>query len=140
MTNVPPLSPEQEREWSLQQLAIDIERGAADAAAAAVPASYRLLARALREPLPHAAPAGFARAVARRAERALLLDARWPQRWIGVLVAVLALLALAGVFLHGAAWLAELRTALPSLARWFNGWAVLLLLGIGAARWPLLRS
>jgi hypothetical protein len=138
MTTLPPLSPEQEREWTLQQRAADIEGGLAGAEAA--PASYRLVARALREPLPADLPAGFARRVARRAERAALLDARWPQRWIVVLLLALSALAVAGLMLEGAGWLADLRAALPSLPRLVNGWGLLLLLGIGAARWPLLRG
>lgn len=138
MTNVPPLSPEQEREWALQQRAVDIEGGLSGAEAA--PAAYRLLARALREPLSIGLPAGFARRVARRAERAALLDARWPQRWTAVLLLVLAALVAAGLMLQGAGWLADLRAALPSLPRLVNGWGLLLLLGIGAARWPLPRS
>jgi len=138
MTNVPPLSPEQEREWTLQQRAVDIEGGLAGADGA--PAAYRLLARALREPLPIALPAGFARRVARRAERAALLDVRWPQRWIVALLLVLAALVVAGLMLQGAEWLTDLRVALPSLPRLVNGWGLLLLLGIGAARWPLLRG
>ncbi len=138
MNTLPPLSPEQEREWTLQERAADIEGGLAGAEAA--PDSYRLIARALREPPPMDLPAGFARRVARRAERAALLDARWPQRWILVLVLVLSALAVAGVMLEGAGWLAGLLAALPSLPRLVNGWGLLLLLGIGAARWPLARS
>lgn len=138
MNTLPPLSPEQEHEWTLQQRAIDIEGGLAGAPAA--PASYRLVARALREPLPVDLPAGFARRVARRAERAVLLDARWPQRWILVLLLALSALVVAGLMLEGAGWLAGLLAALPSLPRLINGWGLLLLLGIGAARWPLLRS
>lgn len=138
MTTLPPLSPEQEHEWALQQRAVDIEGGRADAEP--VPASYRLVARALREPLPTGLPAGFARRVARRAERAALLDARWPQRWIVVLLLVLSALVVAGLILEGAGWLAGLLAALPSLPRLVNGWGLLLLLGIGAARWPLVRG
>ncbi len=138
MTTLPPLSPEQEREWTLQQRAIDIEGGRADAEN--VPASYRLVARALREPLPLGLPDGFARRVARRAERAALLDARWPQRWIVVLLLVLFALGVAGLVLEGAGWLAGLLATLPSLPRVVNGWGLLLLLGIGAAHWPLGRG
>jgi hypothetical protein len=138
MNTLPPLSPEQEREWTLQQRAVDIESGLAGAEAA--PASYRLVARALREPLPVDLPAGFARRVARRVERAALLDARWPQRWTVVLLLALSALVVTGLMLEGAGWLADLRAALPSLPRLVNGWGLLLLLGIGAARWPLPRG
>lgn len=137
MTTLPPLSPEQECEWTLQQRAIDIEGGQAGAA---TPASYRLIARALREPLPVDLPAGFARRVARRAERAALLDARWPQRWIFVLLLALSVLVVVGLMLEGDGWLAGLLAALPSLPRLINGWGLLLLLGMAAARWPLLRT
>lgn len=134
MNNSPPLSPSQEREWDLQEAAREQERAGVDGGEGAP--SYRLLARALREqPMPPL-PAGFARALALRAERAALADERWERRGIAVLLLVLALLGLAGIALYGAAWLGQLLALLPSLPRMANGWALLLLLGLGLAHWP----
>lgn len=135
MKTLPPLMPEQEREWAKQEQAFDAERQGGTGGAS----SYRLLARALREPLVSAPPAGFAAALARRAERDALLDAGWERRGIVVLLASLALLTGFGLFMQGQNWLADLQSALPSLPRLFNGWTLLLLAAVGLSHWPLSR-
>lgn len=134
MNTLPPLNRDQEIEWAKQERAFDAERradGSAD-----VPPSYRLLARALREPLPSAPPSGFAAAVARCAEREILLDAYWERRGVAVLLALLAVLGVGVLFAEGQYWLADLQAALPSLPRLVNGWSLLLLAGIALAQWP----
>ncbi|HSX60928.1 MAG TPA: hypothetical protein VLF18_12065 [Tahibacter sp.] len=136
MKTDPIVSPAQQTEWLRQEQAFDAERGAAGTEA---PASYRLIARALREPLPVDLPADFATRVARRAETAALLDPRWERRGIAVLLGTLAVLAGAGLLLEGASWLADLQAALPSLPRILNGWTLLLLAGLAAAQLPVRR-
>ena len=131
--NTPPLSPDQEREWELQERALRQERGEAVAAA---PPGYRLLARALREPLDSAPPADFAALLARRIERAALPDMRWERRATTALVAMLLLLAALGLAWQGQDWLRQLLELMPSLPRLFNGWVLLLLVGLGMAYWP----
>ncbi|WP_257387654.1 hypothetical protein [Tahibacter caeni] len=131
--NTPPLTPDQEREWTLQERALAQERGAEGADA---PPAYRLLARALREPLDSAPPAGFAALLARRVECAALPDLRWERRATAALVALLLLLAAAGLAWQGQDWLRQLLDAMPSLPRLFNGWGLLLLAGLAVAYWP----
>lgn len=137
MNTLPPLTPDQEQEWAKQERAFEAERrgdASRDDAGA-----YRLLARALRTPLSSAPPTGFAAAIARRAERDTLLDARWERRGVAALLLALLLLAVGGLFLHGQTWLADLHATLPSLPRLFNGWSLLLLIAFGVGNWPALR-
>jgi len=131
--NTPPLSPDQEREWTLQERALQQERGIAGAAA---PPSYRLLARALRQPLESAPPADFAAVLARRIAAVALPDMRWERRATTALVAMLLLLAALGLAWQGQDWLRQLLGLMPSLPRLFNGWSVVLLIGLAAAYWP----
>jgi hypothetical protein len=131
--NTPPLSPDQEREWTLQERALEQERGIAGAAA---PPSYRLLARALRQPLESAPPADFAAVLARRIAGAVLPDMRWERRATTALVLLLLLLAALGLAWEGQDWLRQLLGLMPSLPRLFNGWGVLLLVGLAVAYWP----
>ena len=80
-----------EREWQAQERALQAERlhlGDTDPRLA----SYRAIARALRQPLPHGLPADFARQLAARLGRAPL-DTRVEQT---LLRALLTLLALSG--------------------------------------------
>lgn len=134
--NLPPLTPAEETEWGAQELALRAECGDATAP---VPAAYRLIARALREPLPSAPPADFAATIARRAERLPSLEGRWEAYGIAAALAVLVVLVGVNLVLRGSDWLAMLETALPSLPRLFNGWGLLLLAGFGLGNWPLLR-
>jgi hypothetical protein len=138
MNPPPPLTPAQEQEWGRQERAFEAERrgGSGDGELA----SYRLLARTLREPLPSAPPAGFAAAIARRVERDALLDGRWERQGIVALLMALVLLAGFGLFAEGPSWLADLQAALPTLPRWFNGWTLLLLAGLGFSQWPFVRD
>ena len=131
--NTPPLSPEQEREWTLQERAREQERGIAGAAA---PPSYRLLARALRQPLASAPPADFAAVLARRIAAVALPDMRWERRATAALVALLLLLTAAGLAWQGQDWLRQLLGLMPSLPRLFTGWSVVLLIVLALVHWP----
>ncbi|MBL8296982.1 MAG: hypothetical protein JNN30_01430 [Rhodanobacteraceae bacterium] len=135
MSKLPPLTGEQEQEWAKQEQAFAVERLGESTAEG--DHSYRLLTRALREPLPVALPPGFAAAVAQYVEREMLLDARWERRGIALLLLLFVLVAAGSVIAYGQSWLAGLQAALPSLPRLFNGWSLLLLIGLAFAYWPM---
>lgn len=121
-------------EWQLQEEALAQERAAAAAGGGVGLRHYRLLHRALAAAPAPELPADFAAVLARRVERERLLDGRWEQR---LLAAMLLLLVAAGavqLFLHGDAWLAAVRQALP---RWSSGWGPLLVLALA---WSPLSS
>lgn len=137
------LSPEAEREWQRQELALQQEREGRPAGGDAATQAYRLLARGLAQPLVPELPPDFARRVARLAERARLPDGRLEQQALLVCLGLFALLAGYAVFVQGAGWLAQLRTLVPALDGGGARWALLALVCAGAAYWPrsiVLRS
>ena len=118
-----------EREWQAQERALHAEHdGIAPAGADARERRYRLIARALREPLPDALPADFARHVAALAAdpptRAPAARMTADAILIGALMACFGVAAGVVVALYGQAWLPAFHAILPS-----NTPAVL--------RWPL---
>ncbi|MFC3650591.1 hypothetical protein ACFONN_03495 [Dyella humi] len=82
-----------EREWALQEQAVRAERLGLDASRDAELQRYRVVARALRQPLDEDLPLNFAREVAREARRRAAGDMRLELylSWtlLGVLVAML---------------------------------------------------
>lgn len=130
----------QEREWLAQERALDAERrGLASDHDDACTRRYRLLARTLREPLPDALPADFARQMAART----VAPMRRPDKATGfelALVAALAaaMLVAAGVVTadYGHTWLPAFRSLLPAAGAPSTGW-LLALAGCLAATWLL---
>lgn len=117
--DVPFDDPAQEREWQAQERALRAERLGLD------PSNgdgrvrrYRLLARALREPMPEALPADFARQMAARAAaapaRGQAAESRLEWALTAALIAVLAVSAGVVTVLYGDAWLPAFRQLLPS--------------------------
>ena len=112
-----------EREWRLQERALREERLHADDAGDPEVAAYRHVVRALREPLPEALPADFAKSVAAQAaclpaRGAAFHDAsresaleRWLVRGLVVAFAVSALYFVAN---DGGAWLRASLSLLPN--------------------------
>ena len=101
-----------EREWQAQERALQAERLHLSDADPRL-GSYRAIARALRQPLPHGLPADFARQLAARLGRAPL-DTRVEQ---GLLRGLLTLLALSGAVvaaMYGQAWLPAIVAVLPA--------------------------
>ena len=118
LDDVPFDNPAQEREWQAQERALRAERLGLD------PSNgdgrvrrYRLLARALREPLPDALPADFARQMAARVAAAPAHQPAAESRfdWVltTALIAVLAVAAGVVTVLYGDAWLPAFRQLLP---------------------------
>lgn len=108
-----------EREWLAQERAMRRERLQLDSAGDdARSRRYRLLARALREPLPHALPADFAQQLA--AQVATLPARQAPgggsfeSALALALAIVLAIAAAAVVALYGSTWLPSFAALLPA--------------------------
>lgn len=130
------LSPEAEREWQRQERALLQEREGLPDDGDAGTRAYRLLARSLAEPIAVELAPDFARSVARRAERARLLDGRPEQLALSVCLALFALLAGYVLFVQGGEWLAQLRALLPALDGGGARWLLLALACAGLAYWP----
>ncbi|MDW2980218.1 hypothetical protein [Rhodanobacter sp. KK11] len=131
----------QEREWLAQERAMRRERLQLDPAGDdARSRRYRLLARALREPLPDALPADFAQQLAARV--AAIPARRAPagrsvESMLTLALAIaLAMAAGAVVTIYGSTWLPSFVTLLPSphapAIRW-----LLALAGCLGASWLL---
>jgi len=140
--DLPPFDdPAREREWQVQERARDAERRGLDPAADdARVRRYRLLARALREPMPGALPADFARRMAAQVaaapSRRQVAGTRFESTLASALVVML--LVAGGVVLayYGNAWLPAFRGLLPSSGTPATGW-LLALGGCLGASWLL---
>ena len=118
--------PIDEREWQAQERALQAERlhlGDADPRLG----SYRAIARALRQPLPHGLPADFARALAARLGRAPL-DTRVEQALLRGLVTLFGLSGAVVAAMYGQAWLPAILAVLPASSPNAMHW----LLAVGA--------
>jgi hypothetical protein len=109
----------QEREWLAQESAMRRERLQLDPAGDdASSRRYRLLARTLREPLPDALPADFARQVAARIApvpaRRVASDGSLESMLTLALGIALVVAAAAVAAIYGSTWLPSFVTLLPS--------------------------
>lgn len=108
-----------EREWLAQENAMRRERLQLDPVGDdARSRRYRLLAHALREPLPDALPADFAQQMAARVAaspaRQVASGTRFEFTLMLVLATVLAVAAAAVTAMYGDAWLPSFTTILPA--------------------------
>ena len=109
----------EKNEWQAQERALHDERIGAAPGDDPLQLHYRLVARALRQPLPHALPDDFAARVAARARRQAAHappDLRIEQRLVRALIAVLALSAAVAVAWYGQQWLQAITMLLPGAA------------------------
>jgi hypothetical protein len=109
----------EEREWQAQERALHDERNGVAPGDDPLQAQYRMVARALRQPLPHALPDGFAAQVAARARRQAAHappDLRIEQRLMRGLITLLALSAAVAVAWYGPQWLQVIAVLLPGAA------------------------
>lgn len=142
--HVPPFdNAAHEREWLAQERAMRRERLQLDPAGDdARSRRYRLLARALREPLPEALPADFARQMAARVTAAPARPVTPGGRFESALLLSLggALILAAGIVTttHGQAWLQPFAELLPAFPASTLDW-LLALGGCLAASWLLGR-
>ena len=133
----------QEREWQAQEDAMRRERLQLDPAGDdARSRRYRLLARALREPLPDALPADFARRMAARVAaapaRQVTPGGHLESALLFVLGGVMAVGAGVVTAIHGRVWLQPFAELLPAFPAPTLGW-LLALGGCLAASWLLGR-
>lgn len=139
---LPPFAdPAREREWQAQERALHAERMGRDPCADdARTRRYRLLARALREPLPDALPADFAEQMESRVTaapiRGTAADARHAWGVIVGLVAALTVLAGAMLVFYDDTWWPAFRGLLPAHGVPGKGW-ILALGGCLGASWLL---
>jgi hypothetical protein len=106
-------------EWQAQERALHDERIGAAPGDDPLHADYRRVARALRQPLPHAPPEDFAANVAALARLQAMHkapDLRIEQRLVRGLIAVLALSAAVVVAWYGAQWWQAITVLLPGAA------------------------
>ena len=125
--------PDHEREWQAQERALRDERAGCATSDDPLLASYRTVARILRQPLPDALPADFARALAEHvvAQHGVAahppLDLRFEQVLMRSLVVVLALSAAVATALYGSVFLQALAVLMPaSSSTVVLGWALAL--------------
>ena len=126
----------EKNEWQAQERALHDERNGAAIGDDPLQARYRAIARALRQPLPHALPDDFAAQVAARARRQAAHappDLRIEQRLMRVLIAVLALSAAVAVAWYGQQWLHAIALLLPGAAL---NWTLALMACVGLS-WSL---
>lgn len=131
----------QEREWLAQERAMRRERLRLDPAGDdARGRRYRLLARALREPLPDALPADFAQQMARRVAavptRRAASGTAFEFALTLALATALAVAAGVVVAMYGSAWLPSFVTILPTPHAPATRW-LLALAGCLGASWLL---
>ena len=134
-----------EREWLAQENAMRRERLHLDSAGDdARSRRYRLLARALREPLPGGLPADFAMRVATRVAAAPASTPRFEFMLMAALAIALAIAAGVVTAIYGSAWLPSFAAILPApqapATRWLLALAGCLGMSWLLGRWQQLGS
>jgi hypothetical protein len=125
-----------EREWQLQERAMRRERLHLDASGDdARTRRYRLLARALREPLPESLPADFARNVAARA-KAAPASFRVESLMMTLLTLALGIASIAVIAIYGREWLPSFSAIVPAPRGQAGDW-LLAFAGCVGASWLL---
>ncbi len=126
-----------EREWLAQERAMRRERLHLDPAGDdARGRRYRLLARALREPLPDGLPADFATRVAARIAAAPAPTLRFEFALMTALAIVLVIAAAAVTAIYGSEWLPSFSAILPAPQAPASRW-LLALAGCLGVSWLL---
>ena len=118
-------------EWQAQERALHDERNDAVANEDPLQARYRLIARALRQPLPHALPEDFAARIAAHARMQAAHappDLRTEQRLMRALIVVLALSAAVVLAWYGPQWWQAITMLLPGAAL---NWTLALMACVG---------
>lgn len=125
-----------EREWLAQERAWQHERLGLDAAGDdARVRRYRLLARALRQPLDETLPADFARQVAARIDARLrpATGARLESVLVFALAAVMLAAAVVVTMRYGNHWLPSFNAVLPAPGSSTGSWVLALAACVGAS-------
>jgi hypothetical protein len=125
-----------DQEWQAQERALQEERLGSAASDDPLVAHYRLVARALRQPMADGLPADFARQVAAQLAHAPPLDTRFEQGLMRALAVLLTLSGVVAVTLYGSIWLQSLVAYLPSLSGMALDWTMVLATCVGLS-WSL---
>lgn len=124
-------NPMHEREWQAQERALRAERLGLDPSNGDERVRrYRMLARALREPMPSALPADFAQQMVARVAAAPARSKAYGSHFefalIGALVATLAVAAIAVIADYGSTWLPAFRQLPPAVGSPSMNWMLAL--------------
>lgn len=125
-----------DQEWQAQERALQEERLGSGASDDPLVAHYRLVARALRQPMADGLPADFARQVAARLAHAPPLDTRLEQGLMRGLAVLLALSGAVMVALNGPAWWQAFVAYLPASSGVALDWTLVLATCVGLS-WAL---
>ena len=122
---------DKDTEWLAQERAQQDER---DGTASHDPlvARYRVIARALRQPLPHGLPANFAEMMAAHVRHAPL-DTGFEQGLMRVLTVLLGVSAAAAAAVYGSTWWPAIAEVLPLSSAVAINWALALGACVGAS-------
>jgi hypothetical protein len=123
---------DKDNEWLAQERALQDERTGANATNDPLVARYRVIARALRQPLPEALPVDFAQALAAKVQHAPL-DTRVEQGLMRALVTLLALSGAVAAALYGQSWWPAIAALLPLSSGVAVNWALALAACVGAS-------
>jgi len=125
-----------EREWQAQERALRDERMHADSASDDPRVlRYRVLARALRAPLPDALPADFARRVAAQAGAPRVRIARFERVLAYAVLPAFGLAAVAMIAMYGGDWVPTLAATHGSGSLWLMSAAACVGLSAALQRW-----
>ena len=130
-----PNGPLGEREWDAQERALRAEAEGAALGQDPLVARYRVVARALRQPMPPALPANFAQMLAARVGRAPL-DTRVERTLTGALTVLLLASAAVVAALYGGEWLRASLALLPPVSASALDWLLAGVAGV-ATSWSL---
>ena len=103
---------DKDNEWLAQERALQDELAGVANSNDPLVARYRVIARALRQPLPDALPADFARTLAAQVQNAPL-DTRVEQGLMRALVTLMALSGAVVAALYGQSWWPAIAELLP---------------------------
>ncbi len=111
----------QQLEWEAQERALREERACNDVIADSRIAQYRMIARALRQPMPDFLPVDFAKDLAARVDHAPL-DTRL-ERWLMWLLAgAMMVSGIVAMLMYGAGWWQAVVSSLPDTSATTINW------------------
>ncbi len=111
----------QQREWQAQERALREERECNDVIADSRIAQYRMIARALREPMPDLLPADFATNLAARVAHAPL-DTRLERWLLGLLTGAMMVSGIVAMLMYGAGWWQAVASSVPDTSGTTLNW------------------
>lgn len=123
---------DKDNEWLAQERALQDERAGVTTSNDPLVARYRVIAHALRQPLPEALPADFARKLAAQVQNAPL-DTRVEQGLMRALVTLMAVSGAVVAALYGQSWWLAIAELLPLSSGVAINWALALAACVGAS-------